>query len=94
MTRYRKALIAAIPAALAGLKVLSDALGDGTVSSQEWIALTVAILGALGVYAAPNDPPAGEPADPNLSERGYGLLELVVVVLLILILVFVLLRIA
>ena len=89
MTRYRKALIAAIPAVLAGLKVLSDALGDGTVSSQEYIALAVAVLGALGVYAAPNDPPAGEPADPNLSERGSAELWIIAGALVVIALVLV-----
>jgi hypothetical protein len=50
MSQYRKFLVA-IASALA---VLSASLPDG-VSSAEWIAVALAALGALGVYAVPND---------------------------------------
>lgn len=69
MSRYAKALVAAVPFILAALKVLSDALGDGTVSTQEWLGTAIAALGALTVYAVPNRPPAGQAADPNISEQ-------------------------
>lgn len=69
MSRYSKFLIALVPVLLAGLKVLSDALGDGVVSTQEGLAVAVAALTAAAVYAVPNKPPAGEPSDPNISEQ-------------------------
>jgi hypothetical protein len=70
VTRYSKFIVALIPALLAALKVLSDALGDGSVSTQEWIALAVAALAALGVYGVRNVPPKGQAANPNVSEVG------------------------
>jgi hypothetical protein len=69
VTRYAKTIVASVPFLIAALKVLSDALGDGTVSGQEWIAVTIAALGAVGVWAIPNKPPAGQPADPGVSEQ-------------------------
>ena len=70
MSRYAKTIVALVPFVIAALMVLSDALGDGTVSNQEWIAVVIALLGAVGVYAVPNTPPAGQPADPRVSEVG------------------------
>lgn len=69
MTRYAKTLVALIPLALAALKVLSDALGDGAVSTQEWVAVALAALTPALVYAVPNTPPAGEPSRPDMSEQ-------------------------
>lgn len=69
MTRYSKALVAAVPFLLASLKVLSDGLGDGRVSAQEWITALIAGLATLLVYAVPNRRPAGQPSDPGVSEQ-------------------------
>lgn len=69
ISRYAKTLVAAVPFLIAALKVLSDALGDGTVSNQEWIGTAIALLGAVAVFSVPNKPPAGQPADPNMSEQ-------------------------
>lgn len=69
MNRYAKFLAALIPVLVIGLNNLSDALGDGAVSSEEWVALSVAVLSAVLVYAVPNRPPAGQPADPGISEQ-------------------------
>jgi hypothetical protein len=70
MSRYAKALVALIPGLIVLLKVLSDAIGDGVVDPQEYIALAVAALSAVGVYAVPNRAPAGEAPDPTKSEVG------------------------
>lgn len=59
LSRYRKAFLSAIPAIVATLKVLSDALGDASVSSQEWIAVAVAYLTTFLVYEVPNTRPQG-----------------------------------
>lgn len=74
MSRYAKTLVALVPLVLAALKVLSDALGDGAVSSQEWVAVAVAAFTAAGVFAIPNKATEGQPADPNVSEQdnSYG----------------------
>lgn len=82
MTRYSKALVAGLAFLLAALKVVSDGLGDATVSSQEAVAAMVAGLTALGVYMVPNVPPVGQSSDPNVSEvdrdAGYGEVTLLV----------------
>jgi len=71
MTRYAKTIVALIPAILAGLNVLYDALGDGAVSSQEWVALVVTTLTAVGVWAAPPViPHPDQSARPDMSEQG------------------------
>lgn len=69
LSRYAKTLVALIPLLVAGLKVLSDALGDGVVSSQELVGVLVAALTPALVYAVPNTPPAGQRADPRMSEQ-------------------------
>ena len=89
MSRYAKTAVAVLVAALTALQA---AISDGHVTNNEWIIIALAAIGAAGVYAIPNTPPAGQPADPNISEQGYGIVETVVGVLLILILVFLLLR--
>jgi hypothetical protein len=69
MSRYSKLAVALIPVILAALKVTADALGsEAGVDPQEWIAVAVAALTAVGVWAVPNKPPAGQAADPNISE--------------------------
>lgn len=71
MSRYAKALVALIPVVLAGLKVLYDGLGDGAVTTQEWVAVAVAAFTAAGVYLVPNRPSAGQAPDPRVSEQGF-----------------------
>jgi len=50
MTKYTKFFVA-LGAALA---VLATALVDGTVTTSEAVQVTLAFLGALGVYQFPN----------------------------------------
>ena len=65
MSRYAKF----ISAALAALGVIvSTGVLDG--DAQKWAASIVSALGAALVYFVPNTPPAGEPADPTISEVG------------------------
>lgn len=79
LSRYRKTIIAVIGAAVTWLVA---AFADNTVDTQEWVALAVAVATAAGVYATPNDAPAGEPVDPNVSERGdVGILALVLIII-------------
>jgi hypothetical protein len=51
MKEYAKTIVAVVMAALVALQT---ALTDGGVSSQEWITIALAALGAIGVLAVPN----------------------------------------
>lgn len=68
LTEVRKTLVAAVPFAIAAGKVVSDGLGDGAVSTQEWLAAGLAGLATVGVFAVRNQPAPGQPADPTVSE--------------------------
>ena len=82
MSRYAKTIIAVL---VAGLTALQVAITDSTVSGQEWVVIALAAVGAVGVYAWPNTPPAGQPADPTISERGYTVVELLIIVVIVII---------
>lgn len=51
VAKYAKTIVAAI---VAGGTALSVAMGDDVITSTEAVALTLAVLGALGVYVVPN----------------------------------------
>jgi hypothetical protein len=87
MTRYAKAVVACL-SALATWGVTAGA--DGSYDQVELWGLLGALAAVLITYITPNDPPAGQPADPRLSERGesavvlvVGILAAVVLILLI-----------
>lgn len=55
VTKYNKAIVA-VGAAVA---VIVKASADGSIDTNEVVEMVIVILGALGVYAAPNiDPEA------------------------------------
>ena len=99
MTAYLKAAVGAL---IAGLGSLYQALDNGGVSAQEWTAVAIATLAALGiVWGVPNlDPAAQHQAESvqppkratKRTQRGESYLGLVVAVLVVVILVVVLLR--
>jgi len=91
VSRYLKSIIAT---AVAALTALQAAISDERVTNNEWIIVALAALGAAGVYLVPNSPPDGEPADPDMSEQGYSIIELAVGVLVLVILVLVIARLA
>jgi len=66
VTRYAKSIIAV----LTGLATWgATAFADDSITSVELFGLCgVAVLG-LSVFAVPNEPPAGTPRDPDISER-------------------------
>ncbi|MCA1570072.1 MAG: hypothetical protein LC798_07070 [Chloroflexi bacterium] len=68
MSAYRKTATAALVAVLGWAGVVTTSAA-GPISASEWLSLGVALATALGVFAVPNDPPPGEPADPELSVR-------------------------
>ncbi|REE95362.1 hypothetical protein [Thermomonospora umbrina] len=63
MMKYAKAVVAALAA---GGAALGTALTDDAVSTGEWVAVALAVLGALGVtYAVPNRRPAAADEVPG-----------------------------
>lgn len=65
MTRYWKSIIAAVGLALTLLTSLEPVWGDNVPS---WVPVAISVLTAAGVYLKANTPPAGQPADPTVSE--------------------------
>lgn len=51
VAKYAKTVVAAI---VAGGTALAVAMGDDVISSTEAVTLSLAVLGALGVYVVPN----------------------------------------
>lgn len=72
---YAKFLVAAA----AALGAAGVAIEDGTVSAKEWIAIGIAVVGALGVAAVPNRP-AAEGGGDDRGDVNVGLLVIVVVI--------------
>lgn len=72
MTVYLKAIVAAL---VAGLGSLYQALDQDGVTAQEWVAVALATVAALGaVYRTPNRDPRGRHQDESVmpAERGAG----------------------
>lgn len=67
MTRYAKTVAAVI-----GALATAATLGLLPEDVAAWLPVVIAFATAIGVYAVPNTPPAGQPADPNVSEVGPG----------------------
>lgn len=67
MSRYMKA-IAAFLGALATWGIAAGA--DGGYDQVELWGLAGVLATVLATYSIPNTPPAGEPADPRVSEKG------------------------
>ena len=66
MSRYAKAIVALLGAlATWGITAAEDA----TYTQVELWGALLAVVTAVGVYAYPNDRPADEPYDPDISER-------------------------
>lgn len=64
---YAKALVGALAAFLAAVVT---GLADEHITAVEWVVAALAAVTAGGaVFGVPNRPPAGEPADPDLSEQ-------------------------
>lgn len=53
---YAKAVVAVLTAAALAAQ---SALTDGSISSQEWVTIVIAALGAVAVWATPNAPVQG-----------------------------------
>lgn len=83
----------AVAALLAGIATWGGtALADGAVTPVEWFGLLGVLAGVVAVFGVPNDAPAGQPADPAVSERGHSVIEVVVAAVALVILVLVLAR--
>lgn len=86
---YAKSIVAAIVAGLGSLYQALD--GDQSVTTQEWIAVAMTTLTALGVvFAVPNNDPAADHQDESVRPPEHGeasvvtVLAVVVLVLLVL----------
>ena len=56
--KYAKTVVAVV---LAAATAMQAALTDDTVTNTEWVAIGLAVLTALGVWAVPNNPSPPEP---------------------------------
>lgn len=52
MGRYAKSVVAVVGAGIAALQL---ALDDGIIVGQEWTAIVIAVVTAIGVYLVPNE---------------------------------------
>lgn len=66
MEKYLKTVVAVLTA---GLLALQLALTDGGMTTEEWVAVAIAVVGALGVYAIPN---RSDEVRPDLSVQDPG----------------------
>lgn len=63
---YAKSIVAFL---LAGLTALGTALTDGSVTTQEWVAVAIASLATTGaVFAVPNTPAVVDPLNEDLGD--------------------------
>lgn len=65
ISRYLKAVVAIVGA----VATWATAYFPGDAEVAKWVGLALALVTAISVYAVPNTPPAGESADPNMSEQ-------------------------
>lgn len=55
MSAYNKFIVAIVVAVLiAALTAAASALDDNVITTQEWVTIALAALGALAVYLVPN----------------------------------------
>jgi hypothetical protein len=67
LSAYVKTVVAA---AAAGAVAVNAAVTDSVVTNGEWVTIGLAVLGALGVYAAPNASKARHVSNDR-TERPY-----------------------
>jgi hypothetical protein len=68
LSQYRKAIAGFVTPIIGWAYVVIES-PPARPTAIEWVGLGVALATGFGVYAVPNDPPPGEPADPALSVR-------------------------
>lgn len=65
ISRYLKAVVAIV----GSVATWATSYYPNDPNVAKWVGLALALVTAFSVYAVPNTPPAGEPADPNMSEQ-------------------------
>lgn len=69
LSRYWKAIIASlVPVALTASEAALIAFGDNKWTGEDTLKVTIAVLGAIGVYSKANVKPEEQPYDPTVSE--------------------------
>ena len=53
MSNYSKAIVAVLIAALTSIQT---AMSEGPMTTQKWVTVGLAVVGAIGVYLVPNRP--------------------------------------
>lgn len=74
LSRYAKFIVAIVGAV--GTWAATYYPNDPDVA--KWVGLALALATCISVYAVPNQPPAGEPSNPNMSEQGHTDAQLLV----------------
>ncbi len=93
MTRYWKTIIATVTAiAITTVQAVQAAYADAVWTTEDTLVTVLAFLGAVLVYAKANTPPSRSRPDPNMSEQGYGLVELLVAAFFAVLIVYLLTR--
>ena len=84
---YAKSLVAALVAGLGSLYQALDG-ADQRVTTQEWIAVAMTTLAAIGaVFAVPNKDPEGTRQDESVQPPERGAVDPIVVVIVVLLVV-------
>jgi len=65
-SQYAKALVGAL---VAGLSALLPVMEDGLTATECVVAVIAALIALGAIFQTPNQAPAGQPADPDLSEQ-------------------------
>lgn len=69
MSRYAKFYTALLPWIVYTLSLIGQVISDASVTSEEILSNLGLLLAAIAVRTIPNTPPAGQPADPRVSEQ-------------------------
>lgn len=85
LTAYTKAIVGAL---IAGLGSLYQALDNDSVTQQEWVAVAIATLTALGlVFVVPNLDPKGVRQDESVQPPERGAIDVLTAVVIVVVVV-------
>ena len=79
MSRYAKFIVAIVGA----VSTWATTYYPNDPDIAKWVGLALAVATCVSVYAVPNQPPAGQPHDPDMSEQGHTDAQFVVLFLIL-----------